>query len=417
MPPIGLVMPDWLFRSRSSLRQRPRQPSRFELDCQCGKQVSGTRTARYQQIECLDCGEPLFVLPDNVYPEPPLEKLGRARKQPVERTTGRSVGSDERQCPIGHQPRTKDTGQAVSPGEDTTEVKGAAGADASERVSAETSQTAADGLPLGESPANLLQHPGPRRRIITSFRMILLLIGLLVVATSAVHWHKRQREQAELTLQSARKNGALAVADGNFAAASREYLRAASAGRLLGRSDAKVQSLEQLHRQSEVVCNLAATPLPAALSAANLAYARDGRWQKQFATAFGDDWLVLDAEIARAPDRGGRWSASVSGRHRFDVRFPLRVGGAQVHLTSDASHLETFVEGEQPERMIFAAQVAGVRRDTVTGSWIVRLRDDVVVITSQHHLGAAGFDDDDQDRAERTRRLISRQARLLGVSP
>ena len=57
-------------------------PTSYTIECACGRQVSGTRSAADQVSFCAACGTALFILPHSVYPRPrgvPVEPVASSR--------------------------------------------------------------------------------------------------------------------------------------------------------------------------------------------------------------------------------------------------------------------------------------------------------------------------------------------------
>ena len=356
-------MPAWFSKLKSATRLRrsmQEAPIPLQLMCQCGKMVNGHRMKRYQQVICRDCGEALFVLPKNVYPEPP-PNLGfaDARSEPAQ--VRPPADRTNRSVPEAGEPRQANREKRDSPDAATE-------SSAPVQMDVET-QTA-------EQPVLLKSERIRLRSVVSPFRLIVVAVILLVVVT--FYWQRRGQgiEDAELAVQSALEAAEAAVADRDFVSAEREYGRALDALELLPDEHDRRRRIRQSWRQSHVVSHLASKPLYEALLGADRS--------RHVVSRFDDSWLLLDTWITRNRSEGGI--------NQYHVLLPP-AGDAAVVLRCTAPQLDRLDFTGLDRRVVFAARVANCAfQDGVRPRWIVDLdRDDFVLWTSLDHYRGAGL--------------------------
>jgi hypothetical protein len=271
----------------------------------------------------------------------------------------------------------------------------------------------ASGDGLARSPAPL---PGLRRRPWVLPALAAGLTLLLLVAASVVFFGPFNRprngnppldpeggqakagpEQFADRLTAARRQ----LGQGNVRLALEE-LQAARAlcerdPRVCGR--AQRRELAQLRRQASLLVDLLSESLGEVVQHA--AGVQEREWQSDFPHRYRGKALVLDLEVR--PGLGGRLE--------YDLVLPVRGELAQAEL-NDLELLRR-LPLEQPQRVVFGARLASVRREPGR-SWVVRFEPDSGVLLTDPEAAVACFlsPDDPEVRA-----LLQRQSEWTAREP
>jgi len=348
-------MDRWLAAAEKLLGRRTSlaAPAPFEVQCACGKTVSGERTSTAQTVVCPDCAAFLFVLPASAYPPPKVPRrnplIGRKAKPEVA---------------VAAAPRV---------------------AEESPRLALEDEEPAAPPTPMRPPPASTERHSAPpaalaggnrnalnfsrvRRRILTPVRLV--LAGVFCVVGLMTSWivHVHALNEAERTIGSASKLGEQALREHDQGEAARQYQRVRRALDLLGRHDAEAQTLRQIEREISASADLARASLFDILHEAVVAEgtSRAG-WEQTFQSSYRGEWVLLDARVSRSSQAGGR---------RYEIEFPIVEGSNRATVVADLAIFDQALpRGGTPQRVIFAAQLDDCRRDPQdAGAWQIVMR-------------------------------------------
>ena len=74
-------------KNKSNLSRGPSPHDRYSLRCYCGKQLSGNRDVSSQTVTCPECGEPNYVMGQDVYPRPAILETPEHKDSSNDRTT------------------------------------------------------------------------------------------------------------------------------------------------------------------------------------------------------------------------------------------------------------------------------------------------------------------------------------------
>jgi hypothetical protein len=281
------------------------EPQTFAVRCACGKTVSGERDDSPQLVGCPGCKSVLFVLPKCVYPipkKPPAPRVQASAPPPAAEESPRAKASQPRaRRPTATSPLKKEAAQP------------------------KTVVTAPVPSPFDRAPP---------RRIVTPIRMVLLGLAVVVVSTTGWMIHLRSLRQAEQTVRDAVRLGEAAIKEEDLGEAIRQTaLELTALGRLATRS---------LH---DIVAE-----------AIEMSAIGDGKaWADLFRSNYRDAWIVLDTRIVRRPGAGE--AAGVA------IELPIVVKGAPVQVVGNLKAFDRLPHDSQPQRAIFAAQLADCRRD------------------------------------------------------
>ena len=380
---------------------------------------------RYQQVICQKCGEPLFVLPNNVYPaQSVLQPTNKDMEKKLRDDPDRAPASEQRDGGAdGAADQTKTAPQGKKQKQSGSREKRGSGGEllaASERGNTAQEEAALDKL-LGEDDRKpkLTIRRDWLREMLSPFRLVALAVVVMIVATVIVQRGQRRINEAEITIKEAPELAAAAVAEGDFATAAEEYGKAARAARILGKDEIYATELQRLRRESHLISSLASVSVVDIAVKAARTRKKDGDDSDWHTTAIkdsADKWLVFDGRVSYTADD---WGQPV-----FDVEYPLafRVSSRDPNLRIDVrvvgGEMELLNLTDQGQRVAFAARVESVDYEendddkSEYGAWVVSLLGkSVMLLTSQPHCEALGFPADDRELA----RVLERQAIAVGA--
>ena len=394
-------MANWLDKALGRRSATIYKPVPFVRTCPCGTKLSGVRQERARRLICAECGEPHFILPVNLYPESerihfqPLQvgefEESREYEQPPELDVDPELDLDsveEEELPresLG-TPLVPDLGKALlDDWEDDQE----------EPPVSEPSQAIV--IPLRRE-----ERAGQRQKLLLVGTAFFVLVGAMVVWAV---WD-RGKESAEVRLQMARDAGLIALENGDFVTARREFAEALNALQTLGVTGERYTSLHDLWIESEAAVGLTNRSLLELVESANrtLTSGSIEDWDSEFHAIFEDQWILIDQsppQIVPGDATEGRRIELLWGVD--DV--PIQVTGIDRLLTKAQA-------SDGAQRIVFAGQLSGCRRES--NAWVVELRPENAFLwrrfRSLVQLGLAFEEDQD------VRDLIESQAELSDVS-
>jgi hypothetical protein len=403
-------MVQWLARTTQLLRRRqpPEPPAPFELTCGCGHNVSGLRQATYQTVTCNRCGNPLFVLPTDVYPKPKPKKSAKKTALPA------AAPDHVRQV---------ETAQPVPV--PSTQAKGSGPA-----------QVAGRAAPKAGSPAAVeREEPQPtapataavRRPLVSRFRLIVMAIAGVITMTGYFVWQSRLNDRALVSLPGHLEAGAAALRAGNLRIAADEYRQAAWAVDRLGRDDAESAGIRQKARELDAIVNLSAVSLfDICEQARRAAPSGAAKWTEKFNRLYRDSWIVVEGDVIQ--------DSGPDGVAQPMVRYPFPIDGAPTVFDARLTALGALSTKGGPPHVIFAGQLASLTKEgTKNPVWMIRLKDASAFLWADvDTYQALGFGPDSPDLggpglggpgpdgagdANDTRRILSQQAAALGIKP
>jgi hypothetical protein len=384
-------MPNWLTKATGGAARDARDaPQTFQLTCECSERHTGQRLGRPQRIVCQRCGSALFVLPRNTYPAiKSRPDGGRSRKRRRKAAPVPSIGPA---LPSASDLATSiRRGVALSAGSVGSGLHNAARGTRNWIV----------GL--------LAALTRSIRDFCTPFRLIVMGIALVLLATAAVAVRSHRMESARQTLRSELEAGEAALSEADYVAARGHFSRAAQAVEILGSDDAQSRLVRQLHRETGAMTRLAPGSLFDMLDELERQQQRPGAstWEDIFNVRYQGTWLVLQAPVRRD---GSGWT----------VDFPLTVGKEhrQVIVRADLPAFDRLPASEAAATVIFAAPITRCRLDTSAGQWLVTLSgDDGFLWSTPENLRPLGLLDDEWASQEDVTALLEAQSSLTGGTP
>jgi hypothetical protein len=384
-------MPNWLIKATGGAARDGRDaPQTFQLTCECSERHTGQRLGRPQRIICQKCGSALFVLPRNSYPA--IKSSSAASKSRKRRRKAAPVPSIGPALPSAH-----DVANSMRRG-----VAGAAGSVSSGLHSA------ANGTwnwIIGLFAAVVRAVYG----FCTPFRLIVMGIALVLLATAAVAVRSHRMESARQTLRSELEAGQTALSEADYVTARGHFSEAAEAVHTLGSDDPQSRLVRQLHRETTAITQLAPGSLFDMLDELERQQQRPGasKWEDIFNVRYKGTWLVLQTPVRR---ESTGWV----------VDLPLWVGQEhrQVIIQVDEPAFDRLPASEAGVTALFAAPITGCRLDESAGQWLVTLGGENGFLWSTlENLRPLGLLDDVWTSQEEITALLEAQSRLTGGTP
>lgn len=339
------------------------QAASYQLTCDCGASVSGTRRTTWIEAECSECFQSLFVLPTNVYPTTPSVPGVKVRE---------AIGVRLRQFSTDLLSRLKRRPEA-----EAVAVPG---------------RSWKFRLPKLTLPQLNLREK--LRRTFTPFRILMLSMAGVLVMT--LMWMQRQsdlEQSQQIWLQSSDQIDEL-LADSELLELEPVLEHAVAAGRVLGKDDVQWRRLTNLLAETHAVNNVSDGNL---ISAFHQVYDPQGRLlpgaQSTLETAGGSGFVVLDSYVRPGRDSG-----------TYFIELPATPGKHAVELQLQLSALGRYLAGSDGKRMIFAARIQQIDAPQTDRdrSWKIRLAaESFVLLTQVQHCNDLGLSvQDDPDLEE-----------------
>ena len=364
-------MPGWLTKAQQAFgygapEKITEQP--FEVVCSCGGVLRGVRRQDSRTVDCPRCGERVFVLSIDVYPQPRPKEFPKKETIP-ERSTS---------------PETAPKKRVKRP-----------------RVRERLRKRAKD---VREKVGLLLRRTADRqKKIFTPFRLVLLCMTALIVGTIYLVVHRSALERAESTLRNASENGYSALSDGDFLTASKEFQSACEALDILGRDDETARAIRQMSKETTAAVHLARDSLFEIVTSFPEAFGEEAAsWN------YGGAWIVIETIVEKP--------TIVDGVDRVTIDYPLIVDDCSVVIEADSAILDQLSLRDGPRKVIFAAQLESFR--LVGGSWVIRLKAETAFLWSNYdNYRALSFAMEDPQTEQELRELLDHQSRLIGIKP
>lgn len=427
----------------------------FEMRCECGSRLTGTRADRATRAICAQCGEAHFILPVNQYPE-------------SERTYFAQQEANDASPDKGRAPRTKQAERHLPP-VDAYQIKSddlsASTADVDDDYEFLDDPPAED--EVSESPASvapddpldfLEEPPEPRTRSRkrrdslyetpqsdqqipveekksandsarpeksrrsggksrsanipsgmieirrpdtdggeTRKRLLFVVAGVFVLVAGMAIWAIRRQavDHAEAQLTTATDAGLDAFEVGNFAEARRQLQIALEALDTVGADEEQIAPIRRRWLEAEFATHLLDGTLIDIAEAT-----RDGEsldredWEKQFDVRFAGRWLLLDLSPVDLKQCAVKDADGEVQATETRLVYPWPVDNKPVQIAG----VDSLVTGDR-QRVVLAGRLANAEFDSDGQAWVVRLDpDDSFLWTDFSVLVQLGFvagEDDD----------------------
>jgi len=377
-------MPNWLTKSAVTSAQS------YELKCPCGQEINGERRSTFRRVICKECGEPMFVLPNDIYPKPKPKK-SRSKK-------GRGK---------------KSKGVAVSPfagvGDQFVDVK----VKIKQKASASTTK----------AKQSLKLQAGSLRRVFTPFRLVLIMIFVLVIATIVSVNRGRAMAAAEVEMRQAAEIGFEALKEKDFENAAKHFLNAAKASKVAELDDPYSRLIRQLSFETNALQHLSTETIYDATLEANqyLANGTPKSWKDHFELHYSGDWVVFQGKMKRRAAKQGEEPTE----HLFEFEFPLSINDRRVVITTEIEAMSELLSmrntaeedafAGEPAYVIFAAQLDTCQQDG--DDWVFTTRPSSSFLWSHYEiLLETGMGPDELIPENALRAILSRQTKVQDLA-
>lgn len=348
----------------------------FELSCQCGGVLRGVRRTGWQQSACDQCGTSRYVLPVNVYPATVsvhsevvsgsfFTRLMSAVSEvaPVRKSNDSAPGSI--------RPKKKAKSSAADSAEPSVERKS--------RFRLRLPQFS---LPRPDVSGFL-------RRTFTPFRLLMMAMACIVVATGGWMIHQRRIETARQTWRTSVDQLTDLLENNDLPQLQPVLKDAVSAGTILGKNDREFRVVTNLYEETLACESISNTEL---LQTLRDTYSADGQLKpdagKTLLSALSTGCFVFDTLIT-----------SVGNNRPLAVDLPFFTADHAVRVSIDLPDLHNVLEQSTNGRVIFAAHFQSVDVPVGDhGNWHLTLNPETfVLITSEVHCRDIGILADDDD--------------------
>lgn len=385
----------WLAKAAEVWRRRePPPPQPYDLACQCGHRVSGMRQASFLAVRCNRCGEPVFVLPADIYPRPKPKKSAKkaaaaasvAVKDDPEKTAAAGSGKGS----------GKLSGEAVAVGKPTGQ---------SARSTVKSASLQED-----RSPKTRVIEMR-RRSLFTPIRLIAMAIVVVVAGTGYFAWQSSMKEKAALTLRQHVESGEEAFRAGRLPDAAEELRQASLAVDRLGRSDPESQRIRQRAKELDAIVNLSTTSLYDVCEQMRESGGDEAKWADRAKQLNRNAWFVIEGDVVR--------EAGPDGTIQPLIRFPFPIDQSPVMIDAKLKALDALPSAAGPTKVIFSGQLASFAKEGQKDPvWVIRFDDKTAFLwTDDDIYQAIGLGTDDPQAKDETSRTLDQQGSALGVKP
>jgi hypothetical protein len=395
-------MVNWLAKATEALRRTPvAEPEPYEVACVCAHRISGMRTRAFQVVRCNRCGNYVFVLPRDVYPQPKPKKRAAPKGASGIRGESTPPPASPGAAPAASSRRSVVAGSA--------EVAAKA-APAASPASARAVSTSPDSASEIRIEAIELKSRGS---LFTPVRVVACAIFGVVVLTGYLVWQSQRKEKAALTLREHLDAGDAAFRALKFNEAAAEYQQAAQAVDILGRDDVESRLVRQKAKELNAIAHLSRLSLYDLCEEARLAVAEgETKWNERFDRNHRDSWVIVEGDVVT--------DAGPDGTQQPLIRYPFPIrDGAPVILDARLKALEPRSAVAGPQRVIFAGQLVSFAEEGAKSkAWVLRLKDATAFLwTGDETYRALGLGSDALRSDEDTSRLLAAQGEIVGVKP
>jgi len=310
----------------------PAKVQSFSVTCASGHRVRGERTEGYQALRCPACGEGVFVLPRSPLPEP-VAPARAAEPRAAAAVFGEAIVEEG---PVGARP----TGPRRDP--DTT------------------------------APAVLETRYQPRKR--HRLRLIALLVPLLVVATVGWRYWNSRRQEFPLIAERGRTEGIPALDEGNFDRAYQILSAAKAAVEALGGDVADAEAIRHAAAEAAIFVDRSPRLLEDLLDEAGRTDPET--WASRFDLLYKGRSILIDSWIMGAPEGGGSAGHTLAYRvfapgEASDFLNPA--APRERYADIDLAGFELLEQTSVGDHVTFGARLAGLRYESESDKWVVRL--------------------------------------------
>ncbi len=338
-------------------------PVSFEVQCECGCQVTGTRGTSWKQVDCPECSATLYILPAIVYP------------------STASVHSEVIGGSISHRLR-------VMAGE---LLFHRSKAPAAKKV-ASRQKDSGTGKPVTAPRRSLPRVSLPKfnplqltRRLFTPIRLLALAIVLLVTGTGYWMYNRSSLEQARQTWRESTDAIPGLLEGDDFEQLQEQLLAATQAGERLGRQGQEWRRISNLLMETHAVNSVSFETLTELLSDLAMQPSGEDADPGSVESALMQGVFIVD----------GYMDPADGGRGTYTLDMPVMTGDTPVRVLLALPPNHEYMSQNESRRLICAFQINGVSAAGSPGigsGWQVDVDpQSFVLMTSERHCRELGF--------------------------
>ena len=379
----------WIANAKKNMSKKAvREPVTFEMVCGCGKRGEALRTDGPQIMQCKQCGDRLYVLPLNVYPEPPPTPKNRTPAS----EKARQAKDSAKQQPATQQPQSK-----------TEEL------------------VATNTISMLETVTE------SRRKIFTPLRLIVGCILLFVVITATWAFYSNRRGHAEETYLLAHDAGMDALKKEDYLAAEQEFEKVANAVRILKRTDPQAVSSAHFYMELKAANHLSSSTLYDIISKLEADYdeKRPQDWSDEFRAAYSGQWFVIEGELETEQDISyselmDRNDKESNKKHDTDrnrsgsrmvIHYPVLVHDIPLVFAVDLPVLKKYASSNKPRPLFLAVQINRCQLiNDPTPVWVMDFKPETAFLWNNiETIPALGYPLETAEEQQRLANLLKQQ--------
>jgi hypothetical protein len=375
-------MASWLDKARG------REPSSaetvpFQIECECGSQLSGLRNERAKRLICSQCGAAQFVLPINQYPQ--TERVHFRHSEESRPESGVDGADDLDLDPIEDELSDDEPSYGLSQTSSDDESSSSTRSSYSDDEFGDDDYEDIEADLQGDSAIAGVDEKGwraplkkrsrqksktPEKKTVSlpapksPRRFLPVVLGFVVITGGMILWLvvSQSREQAEIQLKKSMDTAEAKFFEGDYTQAYNALRDADEALQVLGVTDERADRVRVMMKHADASSHLLDGSIMKMVESASeiLSESGDSSWAKHFSINFEDRWFAMQIPIPNSVEPRSRISYDwlVDGQ-------PILMDG----LGTIAAWAQT--KGELKE-MVFAARLKGCRKDPKAGdAWVV----------------------------------------------
>lgn len=351
----------------------------FELRCGCGSQLLGHRMETAQQVVCHDCGDPRFVLPNNIYPIPKRAKRKRSKR------------------------KNHSDGDAAVAGNSFAK-RWALGA-------VNGIKSAAKSIFLWFW-LQIVRVAKTIQKFFTPVRSIVSVVGLVICLTAWYSIQSGKYANAEKTFRASSAQAQRELEDGNLKEAAEKFLEADKALKILGIDDSAKRKVHQYSLETNALTRLSLSSLESIVAEASEAQ-REGKleeWNQLSAKIHSEGWIILDTHLSNKNIH--------TDEEETLIHIPHLASDFKITIHVEIPEIRKLISSGTAKRVILAFQFQECfPQASEDPRWVIKTNPETSFLWCHGELlNRIGFEDGEWTGAEVIETVMKRQAEFLKVS-
>ena len=400
---LGVALPlGMLGRAKTMMRgwvaPSPPPATPYNVACANGHRLRGNRTEGYQALRCPTCGEAVFILPQSPLPQPsvPIALASANRDRLEQQSIVDAYPSDDSPHALVDPPEWSDSSASrpatvgVEASDDVADIDWVEEVEEPDQPVARPTSSSQDGpnqstpprrqparptRPRLDIPTQVTDEPLPSlswKEWVSTHRNPLLAVGLVLVVLSAISLkrYRQHREELPRIAEIGRTEGFKKLDAGDFFAAKKILVEAASAVDAMGGRFEGADKIRQAALEAAIFTDLVPRTLEDLVEEA--ATSRDvAGWSSHFSSMYAGRSIILETTITAVPE------SALPNSHYADAYRILVGRGPKPEAIGriDYAGFELF-ELTQPklgEIKLLGARLQSLEFDLANNLWVVKL--------------------------------------------